>query len=89
MQKFTFISLSVIALRLVVVQNKIARATMQKPMQLLVLFLLGLIHATTSLPPYIIKQHDEREVLFQITSKGNHPRPFKLVCVANGDPPPK
>jgi hypothetical protein len=61
---------------------------MQKPVQLLVLF-LALIHATSSLPPYIIKQHDEREVLFQIASKGNHPRPFSLGCEAKGDPPPK
>jgi hypothetical protein len=61
---------------------------MQKRVHLFVLF-LAFIHSTASLPPYIIKQHDEREVLFKITSKGTNPRPFSLLCEAKGDPPPK
>lgn len=80
--KFTFIS------SLSLSQIRIARAMMQTQVQLLVLF-LTLIHSIASLPPYIIKQHDEKEVLFKTPSKGSNPRPFSLFCEAKGDPPPK
>ncbi|KAG5683012.1 hypothetical protein PVAND_012322 [Polypedilum vanderplanki] len=51
--------------------------------------LLALIHNGSTLPPFIIKQHDGREILYKVASKGNHPKPFSLLCEAAGDPMPR
>lgn len=55
----------------------------------LCIIVLSLVHCVSALPPFIIKQHDSSEILYQVASKGNHPRQFSLLCEAGGDPPPK
>jgi hypothetical protein len=56
---------------------------------LLLLLLLPLIHIASTLPPYIIKQHDAVEVLFQVASESKQPKSFSLHCEAGGDPQPR
>lgn len=54
----------------------------------LILFSTTVI-AVIGLPPVIIKQPVDTEILFKVSLSGDRHRSFEIECEADGDPSPK
>lgn len=55
----------------------------------LILFSTTLVIAVIGLPPVIIKQPVDAEILFKVSLSDDRHRSFQIECEAVGDPAPK
>lgn len=69
--------------------RKKERKTLLCVMLSLILFSTTLVIAVIGLPPVIVKQPVDAEILFKVSLSGDRHKSFELDCEAVGDPKPK